>query len=249
MTKIRQRQDPPDKNRHTNKSVAPNGRGLSLAPRGRQRHQVPDDVWEDRTKEVRAMAWAGCSQQEMAAWFDVTLSTFQQWLIRWPPMGEAMALMGRLADDRVVQALYTQALEGNVGAAVFWLKNRRRNEWRDRWDIDVSGEIKTDAMDTRQLALALIATLREGAQQGADLIDVTPNGGGSYEPREAHGRRHHEAADPSRHSRRDNADREASQRRVDGSTEPGAAGSDGDDTDAAGYDDGDAGAAGFTIDW
>lgn len=28
----------------------------------------------------------------------------------------------------------------DVGACVFWLKNRRRDKWRDSWDLDVSAD-------------------------------------------------------------------------------------------------------------
>ena len=38
-------------------------------------------------------------------------------------------------------ALYKAGLEGNVTAAIFWLKNRRRNSWRDKQELEVSGEV------------------------------------------------------------------------------------------------------------
>lgn len=37
----------------------------------------------------------------------------------------------------VTNALYTSALEGNVTAQIFYLKNRSPNEWRDRRELTV----------------------------------------------------------------------------------------------------------------
>ena len=39
------------------------------------------------------------------------------------------------ADETIVKSLYDQARNGNTTAIVFWLKNRKRREWRDRHEI------------------------------------------------------------------------------------------------------------------
>ncbi|MBA7665698.1 hypothetical protein ES703_73772 [subsurface metagenome] len=39
-------------------------------------------------------------------------------------------------------ALYRNVIKGNVTAQIFWLKNRASNRWKDRYDGQVSGEIK-----------------------------------------------------------------------------------------------------------
>ena len=36
-----------------------------------------------------------------------------------------------IADDKVGSALHNNAVEGNVWAQIFWLKNLRRSEWSD----------------------------------------------------------------------------------------------------------------------
>jgi hypothetical protein len=38
-------------------------------------------------------------------------------------------------DLQVVAALYKKAMGGDTTAMIFWLKNRRPNEWRDRHDV------------------------------------------------------------------------------------------------------------------
>ena len=47
-----------------------------------------------------------------------------------------------VADDTVVSSLYTAACSGNIVACIFWLKNRRPTEWRDRREhqIETTGD-------------------------------------------------------------------------------------------------------------
>ena len=46
------------------------------------------------------------------------------------------------ADDQVEQTLFETAKGGNTTAMIFWLKNRRPTEWRDRREIsaEISGK-------------------------------------------------------------------------------------------------------------
>ena len=41
------------------------------------------------------------------------------------------------ADDVIVSKLYSEAMAGNTTAMIFWLKNRKPYEWRDRHDLEV----------------------------------------------------------------------------------------------------------------
>jgi len=48
----------------------------------------------------------------------------------------------------VEDALYASALKGNIIAIIFWLKNRAKDRWKDRFEqkVEVEGELKiTDA--------------------------------------------------------------------------------------------------------
>jgi len=45
-----------------------------------------------------------------------------------------------LADEQVVQSLFDAAIGGNVVAMIFWLKNRRQKEWRDRHEVGGAGD-------------------------------------------------------------------------------------------------------------
>ena len=44
-------------------------------------------------------------------------------------------------------ALYASGIKGNVSAQIFWLKNRDRKRWRDRFEHEVSGVVTHKLLD------------------------------------------------------------------------------------------------------
>lgn len=53
-----------------------------------------------------------------------------------PELRERIDDARALADEVVIKSLYTMAtVEKNVTAAIFWLKNRQPQEWRDRREL------------------------------------------------------------------------------------------------------------------
>lgn len=119
---------------------------------------------------VRSLALLGATETEMAAAFGVCLKTITNWENKHPLFRQAI-LDGRLAADaQVGQRLFERALgyehdedkifydskEGksvvvpttkryppDTTAAIFWLKNRRPEDWRDKQEVknthDVDG--------------------------------------------------------------------------------------------------------------
>lgn len=55
-----------------------------------------------------------------------------------PAFKEAIADAKAYADDQVVKRLFDRAMEGDTTAMIFWLKNRRADEWRDRHDLSAT---------------------------------------------------------------------------------------------------------------
>jgi hypothetical protein len=90
---------------------------------------------------------------------------------------------------------YSQHVPPDVTACIFWLKNRRSDEWRDRQD-----QRHTFVQDNRTAAEILTELQREMAEMGLDLVPrddssfasppvlpatgVTPAGNESDEPKE-----------------------------------------------------------------
>lgn len=68
-------------------------------------------------------------------------ATLYKWFKKDPEFKQRTEEARAIADDRVVKSLYDEALKGNTTAMIFWLKNRRPLEWRDRRELkqEVSG--------------------------------------------------------------------------------------------------------------
>ena len=105
--------------------------------------------------QVRWNARLGLTHRATARRMGIDPAQFSQWLEEYPEFAGAFEEGRRLADDRVVQALYQRAVGGameitevvvegdkrrvkktvrqvppDVAAAMFWLKNRRSAQWR-----------------------------------------------------------------------------------------------------------------------
>jgi transcriptional regulator with XRE-family HTH domain len=95
----------------------------------------PTSYRSEYDEQATRLCKLGATVEELAEAFNVAVSTVSKWIKEIPSFSEAVKA-GRIdADARVAEALYAQALEGNVTAAIFWLKNRRRNEWRERHEV------------------------------------------------------------------------------------------------------------------
>lgn len=141
----------------------------------------------------------GATDFEVAQAFGVSPAVITYWRSKDPDFDRALRVHAEVADDRVERALFHKATgysfhaekihvsaDGVVTrvpyiehvapdntAMIFWLKNRRRDRWRDQQDVKVEGEVK-HTVDARQAALALLAVLRSAAEDNAKTIEHEP---------------------------------------------------------------------------
>ena len=85
------------------------------------------------------LALLGATDVEMADVLGIALSTFYLWQKERPDFSEALRRGKVLADSQVSGRMFKDAVRGNTTAQIFWLKNRRRNEWRDVQSREISG--------------------------------------------------------------------------------------------------------------
>lgn len=129
----------------------------------------PPKYHEGMVKQARKLAQLGATDREVADFFDVTEKTIYSWQHEHPKFCEALKVGKAVADDRVEKSLYRRALgyshdavkimavEGNVvqepfiehyppdtTACIFWLKNRRREEWRDKAEVEHTGAVTVE---------------------------------------------------------------------------------------------------------
>lgn len=106
----------------------------------------------------------GAIDLDLAAFFNVEESTIYEWKNAHPKFSESIKEAKDNEDAKVVKSLYKRAMgftrnvqklsqQGDVldtkeelppdtTACIFWLKNRQKKDWRDRQELEHSGNVK-----------------------------------------------------------------------------------------------------------
>lgn len=136
----------------------------------------PSDYKPEYAKQAEKLARLGATDQEVASFFEVDVRTVYRWKHDHDDFCHALKVGKTVADDRVERSLYQKAIgyeqqevkifmpasaeepvyapfvakiAPDTTAAIFWLKNRRSQEWRDVKAQEHSGPdgqpIRTDA--------------------------------------------------------------------------------------------------------
>ncbi len=124
----------------------------------------------------------GATDLDLAEMMDVSLRTIRYWRASKPEFAEALVAGKKEADDRVESSLYHRAMgysheetdirvvDGAIvmtpvikhyppdtTAAIFWLKNRRSADWRDKRETEVSGTLNLNDLTDEELERRLAA--------------------------------------------------------------------------------------------
>lgn len=99
--------------------------------------------WETDEKIITLEGWArnGLTNEQIASNMSIGITALWEWRKKSPKIANALKTGKDEADLQVENALYKEALKGNTTAIIFWLKNRKPTEWRDK----VQQEIKTES--------------------------------------------------------------------------------------------------------
>lgn len=117
--------------------------------------------------QAQKLCELGATDVELADFFEVSINTIGNWKSRYPEFLGALKAGKEAADDRVERSLYARAngytfdavkifmpagakepvmapyrehVPPDVTACIFWLKNRRKDEWRDKQDLEHTGK-------------------------------------------------------------------------------------------------------------
>ena len=131
--------------------------------RGRGR---PTKFKPEYVQKVVPLCEHGFTDQELADFFEIDIATLYRWKSAHPEFRDAIKSAGEIADERVERSLYQKAVgyeqnavkvfmpagaaapvyapirervPADTGAAIFWLKNRRKDRWRDKTDLEHTG--------------------------------------------------------------------------------------------------------------
>jgi transposase-like protein len=128
----------------------------------------PSKYDEKYCEQAYKLCLLGATDAELADFFNVNEDTINVWKKTYKEFSESLKRGKAEADATVAEKLYKRATgysckatkfatyEGEITdreeyiehyppdttAAIFWLKNRQKDKWRDKQDVEHSGEIK-----------------------------------------------------------------------------------------------------------
>ena len=93
--------------------------------------------WLEQDKLILLEGWArdGLTQEQIAHNMGIGLTTLKEWRKKEPTIETTLKKGREVVDFEVENALLKSALEGNVTAQIFWLKNRKQKDWREKQEV------------------------------------------------------------------------------------------------------------------
>ena len=133
------------------------------------------DEWLEKDKLILLEGWArdGLTEEQIAKNMGISVKTLYNWKTDNLPILQALKKGKEVVDIEVENALLKRALgytvtlkeqkvdkdgcvhdlvkdvhvPGDTTAQIFWLKNRRKQQWRDKVEYENTGENKNGVMD------------------------------------------------------------------------------------------------------
>ena len=117
--------------------------------RGRQKNVTQQSITDWGTVEKLQLLeeWStqGLYIKDIAAKMGISVSTVYDWMNKNPDIAAAIKKGRDKSIDMVENALFKSAINGNVTAMIFYLKNRAPERYKDRVDKNIN----TDNMDIK----------------------------------------------------------------------------------------------------
>lgn len=88
--------------------------------------------WKDKLIVIGGWARDGLTNEQIAHNMGIHVSTLYDWKAKYEELDEVLKRTKEIADYQVENALFKKAMKGDVTACIFWLKNRKAVQWRDR---------------------------------------------------------------------------------------------------------------------
>ena len=134
----------------------------------------PSSYDPEFAEQAKKLALLGATDQEVADFFEIDVRTVYRWKHDYDEFCQALKVGKEVADERVERSLYQKAIgyeqdeikifmpggttepvyapfrakiAPDTTAAIFWLKNRRSQDWRDKQDVEHTGEVTVNRVE------------------------------------------------------------------------------------------------------
>lgn len=99
--------------------------------------------WLEEDNLIRLEGWArdGLTNEQIAKNIGIDERTLYRWKEKESLICHALKRSREVVDFEVENALLKSALEGNVTAQIFWLKNRKKEQWREKQEYSSDQEL------------------------------------------------------------------------------------------------------------
>lgn len=96
------------------------------------------DEWLKKDNLILLEGWAreGLTNEQIANNIGINVKTLYDWKNKQSKICNALKKNREIVDFEVENALLKNAMNGNVTAQIFWLKNRKKLQWRDKVNIE-----------------------------------------------------------------------------------------------------------------
>ena len=119
------------------------------------------DEWLEKDKLILLEGWArdGLTKEQIAHNIGIGRTTLYEWEQKEPNIANVLKRNREIVEFEVENALYKSAMSGNVTAQIFWLKNRRKEQWRDKVEYETNN-------DDLNKVKELLSKIEEGTKDG-----------------------------------------------------------------------------------
>lgn len=94
--------------------------------------------WLEPEGLLKIEGWArdGLTDEQIARNMGINPATLYEWKKKYPKISKSLKRSKDVADRQVENALFENAINGNITAQIFWLKNRKPDKWRDKQEYE-----------------------------------------------------------------------------------------------------------------
>lgn len=105
------------------------------------------DEWLEPDNLILLEGWArdGLTYEQIAHNMNIDVTTLREWRKKESTISSILKRGREVVDFEVENALLKNAMEGNVTAQIFWLKNRKKEQWREK--VEYSSNAELDKLD------------------------------------------------------------------------------------------------------